>query len=88
MKVLGVVLAVLGWILLMGGVQRVLTFAMTGKGFESTDEVGGFIGAAGVSLLMLVGGVALYRKTERASPQTAQQDSDDIVDIGDIETRE
>lgn len=96
-KILGAILAVFGGLLLMGSISRGVLIATTSVQFESSDDMTGFIGAAGVALLMFIGGIALLQKKDHPSVTTERRHTpreekpagaDQIVDLSDIEARD
>ena len=64
MKAIGIVLIVLGALLTVGSLKLAITTAVT-VGF-SEYAVGGVLGAFGISVLLLAGGLALVKRSDRS----------------------
>jgi hypothetical protein len=96
-KILGAILAGFGGLLLMGSISRGVLIATTQVQFESSDDMTGFIGAAGVALLMFIGGITLLQRKDHPSVSTERRHTtrkgktagaDELADLSDIEARD
>jgi hypothetical protein len=65
MKVAGVIVAVFGGLMVLSG----LNLALTKYDLSSSHDLSEFLGAMGVSIVIIVVGLVLYTKGSKATPK-------------------